>query len=58
MHTLLDLDGYIPAFVTVTEARTHESRMVMPKGSIVVSDKGYFSYSWFRMLGEKGVFFS
>jgi FOG: Transposase and inactivated derivatives len=61
MHTLLDHNGYIPAFVTVTEARTHESRMVnsldLPKGSIVVFDKGYFSYPWFRRLKEKGVFF-
>lgn len=61
MHTLLDHDGYIPAFVTVTEARTHESRMVsaldLPKGSIMVFDKGYFSYPWFRLLGEKGIFF-
>lgn len=29
----------------------------LPKGSIVVFDKGYFSYSWFRLLGEKGIFF-
>ena len=61
MHTLLDHDGYIPAFVTVTEARTHESRMAsaldLPKGSIMVFDKGYFSYPWFRLLGEKGIFF-
>lgn len=61
MHTLLDHDGYIPAFVTVTGARTHESRMVsaldLPKGSIMVFDKGYFSYPWFRLLGEKGIFF-
>jgi len=61
MHTLLDHDGNIPAFVTVTEARTHESRMVntleLPKNSIVVFDKGYFSYPWFRLLGEKDVFF-
>jgi hypothetical protein len=39
------------------QARAHESRMVnaleLPKGSIVVFDKGYFSYSWFRLLGEK-----
>jgi len=61
MHTLLDHGGYIPAFVTVTEARTHESRMVkaleLPLGSIIVFDKGYNSYPWFRLLGEKGVFF-
>jgi hypothetical protein len=61
MHTLLDHDGYIPAFVAVTKARTHESRMTkaleLPKGSIAVFDKGYITYSWFRLLHEKGVFF-
>ena len=60
MHTLLDHDGYIPAFVTVSEASSHESRMAkaleLPKGSIVVFDKGYISYPWFRLLNEKGVF--
>ena len=61
MHTLLDHDGYIPAFTAVTDAKTHESRVTktleMPKGSIVVFDKGYISYRWFRLLAEKGVFF-
>ena len=61
MHTLLDHDGYIPAFTAVTDAKTHESRVAktlgMPKGSIVVFDKGYISYRWFRLLAEKGVFF-
>ena len=61
MHTLLDHDGHIPAFVTVTDARTHESNIVnilkLPKGSIVVFDKGFISYPWFQALGEKGVFF-
>jgi len=61
MLTLLDHDGHIPAFVAVTDARTHESRIAktleLPKGSIVVFDKGFISYLWFRLLGEKGVFF-
>ena len=61
MHALLDHDGHIPAFVAVTDARTHESRMAkaleLPKGSIVVFDKGFISYPWFRTLGAKGVFF-
>ena len=59
--TLLDHDGHIPAFATVTDAKTHESRIVqvmeLPKGSIVVFDKGFISYPWFRILGAKGVFF-
>ncbi|AMD93531.1 transposase [Desulfomicrobium orale DSM 12838] len=61
VHTLLDHDGHIPAFATVTDAKIHESRiaqaMELPKGSIVVFDKGFTSYPWFRLLGAKGVFF-
>jgi len=61
MHTLLDHDGHIPAFTTVTDAKAHESRVAkalgLPKGSIVVFDKGFISYPWFHALGEKGVFF-
>jgi hypothetical protein len=61
MHTVLDHDGHIPAFVAVTDARTHESRVAkaleLPEGSIVVFDKGYIDYLWFRLLGEKGIFF-
>ncbi|AMD93720.1 transposase [Desulfomicrobium orale DSM 12838] len=61
VHTLLDHDGHIPAFATVTDAKTHESRiaqaMELPRGSIVVFDKGFTSYPWFRFLGAKGVFF-
>jgi hypothetical protein len=61
IHTLLDHGGHIPAFATVTDAKTHESRVAktleLPKGSIVVFDKGFINYSWFRTLGAKGVFF-
>ena len=31
--------------------------MELPKGSIVVFDKGFISYPWFRTLGEKTIFF-
>ena len=61
MHTLHDHNGYIPAFVTVSDAKTHEGPVArtleLPKGSLVVFDKGYFSYLWFRALGEQGIFF-
>jgi hypothetical protein len=61
MHTLLGHNGHIPAFVTVTNAKTHESRMSknleLPKGSIMVFDRGYIDYSWFWSLGIQGVFF-
>ena len=61
MHTLLDHDGHIPAFVTMTEAKCHDRKAAaalnLPKGSIVVFDKAYNSYTWFRTLTDKGIFF-
>lgn len=61
VNTVLDHDGHIPAFVTINQAKTHESRMVrsltLPKGSIVTFDKGYTNYVWFCLLCAKGLFF-
>ena len=61
MNTVLDHDGYIPAFVNIGKAKTHESRMAkslsLPRGSIVTFDKGYICYSWFRLLAGKTIFF-
>ena len=61
MHTLLDHDGHIPAFVTITEAKCHDrkaaAKLNLPKGSIVVFDKAYNSYGWFRTLTDKSIFF-
>jgi len=61
LHTLLDHDGYIPALTVVTNARQHDSKVAktlkLPKGSIVVFDKGYNNYQWFSALIESGVHF-
>ena len=60
MHALPDHDGHIPAFTTVADAKTHESRIArsleLPKGSIAVFDKGFNSYPRFRDLRERGIF--
>ena len=61
MHTVLDHNGYIPAFVNVTEAKIHEARVApqtdFQPGSIVVFDRGYNNYKWFKALTEKRIFF-
>ena len=61
MHTVLDHNGGIPMLVTVTDAKSHENRVArvteLPRGSIVVFDKGYINYSWFQELGENKVSF-
>ena len=59
INTLLDHDGYLPAFVSISEARKHESKtaksMRLPKGSIVVMDKAYIAFSWLASLTNKAV---
>jgi len=61
VNTEVDHDGYVPVFADIRKAKTHENRMAkslsLPKGSIVTFDKGYISYSWFQLLGEKSIFF-
>lgn len=61
LHTLLDHDGYIPAFVHVTDAKTPDlaaaKLLDLPPGSITVFDRGYIDFAWFRQLHEKGTLF-
>jgi putative transposase len=61
LQVLLDHDGYLPAFMTASEARQHEiikaRSLHLPKGSIVAMDLGYIDYAWFRSLTKQGTFF-
>ncbi len=61
LHTLLDHDGYLPAFVAVTPARQHEIQkaraLALPRGSIVVEDLGYTDYPWYGQLTAQKIFF-
>jgi putative transposase len=61
LHTLLDHDGYLPAFVALSPAREHEVQRArslrLPKGSIVVEDMGYADYDRYAQLTAQKVFF-
>jgi len=61
LHTLLDHDGYLPAFVAISPAREHEVKKArslrLPKGSIVVADMGYTDYAWYAQLTAQKIFF-
>lgn len=61
IHTLLDHSGYLPAFVSITDGKTHETKVFkslnLPKGSIVVEDRAYTDYQWFNDLQQNGIFF-
>lgn len=61
LHLGLDHRGYLPAFATITDSRTSDIEvartLTLPKGSIVVCDKGYDDYSWYTALTQQGVYF-
>jgi hypothetical protein len=60
LHVGLDHQGHLPAFTAITHGHTSDlavARTVQfPKSSIVVCDRGYLDYAWFKSLTNKGVF--
>lgn len=61
LHLLLDHDGYLPCFAVVTEGNVHEVNiawhLALPRGSIVVLDRGYTDYALFEKWDREGIFF-
>ncbi len=61
LHVGLDADGYLPAFVDLTDGKEHEinhaRELDLPRGSYLVFDRGYTDYTWYQDLTEDGVFF-
>ncbi len=61
VHTLMNHSGYLPAFVSITDGKKHESKVAssikLPRGSIVAEDRAYTDYAWFDQLQQNGVFF-
>ncbi len=61
LHIGLDADGYLPAFVDLTEGKEHEIKRArllnFPKGSYVVFDRGYTDYTWYQELTKDGIRF-
>ncbi len=61
LHLLLDHDGYLPVFATVTEGDVHEinvaRNLIFPKGSILAIDMGYTDYAQYAQWTNDGVFF-
>jgi len=61
MHTLLDLQGNIPAFIDVTPAKIHEIHtldILLPEpGSIYILDRGYLDFERLYRLQRGLAFF-
>jgi hypothetical protein len=61
MHTLLDLRGNIPAFIHISDGKTHEVNVldILPieAGAFYVMDRGYLDFSRLFALHQTGAFF-
>jgi hypothetical protein len=61
MHTLLDYDGNLPAYVNITNGKTADNKAAynvpLLKGSVIVADRFYNDFSLLNIWDSKGVFF-
>jgi Transposase DDE domain/Domain of unknown function (DUF4372) len=61
MHTLLDFDGNLPAYVNITDGKTADNKgaydVPLHKGSVIVADRFYNDFHLLNVWDSKGVFF-
>jgi len=61
LHTLLDLRGNIPAFIHISDGKTHEVTVLdmlpIEAGAFYVMDRGYLDFSRLFALHQAGAFF-
>jgi len=61
MHTLMDLRGSIPVFISITDANIHDvnilDRIVFEPGSIYLVDRGYVDYGRLNHIEKASAFF-
>ncbi|MFT4919062.1 MAG: hypothetical protein ACI8RU_001680 [Zhongshania aliphaticivorans] len=61
VHIGLDHDGLLPSFVSISDGKKHDVTvgrvLEFPADSIVVMDRAYTDYTWFKALNDKGIFF-
>ena len=61
MHTLLDYDGHLPAYVNITDGKTADNKgahdIPLLKGSVIVADRFYNDFSLLNVWDSSGVYF-
>lgn len=61
LHMVLDHAGHLPVFCRITEGNVHEIQVArtleFAPGTIVVFDRGYVDYEWFRRMSQQKVWF-
>ncbi|MEK7868184.1 MAG: IS4 family transposase, partial [Candidatus Omnitrophota bacterium] len=61
LHLKLNHAGYLPAFCVLTTGKVPDQKIApsvpFEKGDVVICDKGYTDFSWYKTLDDKGVYF-
>ncbi|MEY3994495.1 MAG: hypothetical protein RLZZ113_1600 [Pseudomonadota bacterium] len=61
IHTLLDLRGAIPAFIYLSDGKTHDTKvldmLVFEPGAFYVMDRGYMDFQRLFRLHQAGAFY-
>lgn len=61
LHTLLDLRGAIPAFIHISDGKTHEvnilDHLAIEAGAFYVMDRGYLDFARLFAIHQAGAFF-
>ena len=66
IHTLLDLCGYLPSFLVITDGKTHDINVVknsvygfpaLSPDSILLIDRAYIDFKWLYSLAKSKLFF-
>lgn len=61
MHTLLDFDGNLPAYINITNGKTADNKgayeIPLLKGSVIVADRFYNDFSLLNIWDSNEVFF-
>lgn len=61
MHTLLDFDGNLPAYVNITNGKTADNKgaydIPLLKGSVIVADRFYNDFALLNVWDSNGIYF-
>lgn len=61
MHTLLDYDGHLPAYVNITDGKTADNKgaydVPLLKRSVIVADRFYNDFALLNVWDSNGVYF-
>ena len=61
LHMVLDHAGHLPTFCDLTTGSVHDIKVARElrfrPGTVLVFDRGYVDYTWFRQLTAQGIWF-